>query len=39
MNNFHGIELHPATAAFLAKPRRMLISGEWVYAQIGRAHV
>ena len=36
MNNFHGIELHPATAAFLAKPRRMLISGEWVDALAGQ---
>ena len=35
MNNFHGIELHPATAAFLAKPRRMLIGGEWVDALAG----
>jgi phenylacetaldehyde dehydrogenase len=36
MNKFHGIELHPATAAFLAKPRRMLIGGEWVDALSGQ---
>ena len=36
MNNFHGIELHPATAAFLAKPRTMLIGGEWVDALAGQ---
>ncbi len=36
MNSFHGIELHPATAAFLAKPRRMLIGGEWVDALSGQ---
>ncbi len=36
MNKLHGIELHPATAAFLAKPRRMLIGGEWVDALAGQ---
>ncbi|MDD2669468.1 aldehyde dehydrogenase family protein [Zoogloea sp.] len=36
MNNLHGIELHPATAAFLAKPRTMLIGGEWVDALAGQ---
>ena len=36
MNSFHGIELHPATAAFLAQPRRMLIGGEWVDALSGQ---
>jgi phenylacetaldehyde dehydrogenase len=35
MNNFHGIELHAGTAAFLAKSRRMLIGGEWVDALAG----
>ena len=28
MNRFHGVTLHPDTAAFLARPRRMLIGGE-----------
>jgi phenylacetaldehyde dehydrogenase len=35
MNSFHGINLHTGTAAFLAKPRRMLIGGEWVDALAG----
>ncbi|MBS0346814.1 MAG: aldehyde dehydrogenase family protein [Proteobacteria bacterium] len=35
MNRFHGIELNPATAAFLAAPRKMLIGGEWVEALSG----
>ncbi len=35
MNKLHGIELHPATAAFLAQPRKMLIGGEWVDALAG----
>jgi len=35
MNAFHGIALHPDTAAFLARPQRMLIGGEWVEAVSG----
>lgn len=35
MNRFHGIELNPATAAFLAAPRKMLIGSEWVDALSG----
>ena len=35
MNAFHGITLHPDTAAFLARPQRMLIGGEWVEAVSG----
>ena len=31
----HGVTLHPDTAAFLARPRRMLIGGEWVEAASG----
>ncbi len=35
MNNFHGIELAAGTAAFLARPRRMLIGAEWQEAASG----
>ena len=35
MNAFHGITLHPDTAAFLARKQRMLIGGEWVEAASG----
>jgi phenylacetaldehyde dehydrogenase len=35
MNRFHGIELNPGTAAFLARTQRMLIGGEWVEASSG----
>lgn len=35
MNAFHGITLHPDTAAFLARKQRMLIGGEWVEAVSG----